>query len=577
MRLREHQEKLLTIVRNMVALRSINRSEMAFHIIPGGGKSVLPVIAAAELIRSKLADRVCVVVPRLTLKRQAATAFHDEGWRRFLNHNLEVMESDNTPNPCKGAAGYVTTYQAIAANPDLHAQEMRRFRYILFLDEIHHVADGSRTHETLKPMWSAAKLRVGMTGSLDRNEGDRIAFLGYAAPGPGGRLEPEREIDYGVAKSIGEHAIIPITFQHNDAQVSYLDRNGQQVWLGTLSGCGDEDARDGIWAAINTQYADQLLTRAVEHWKRTRTVNRRSRLLVVCASISQAKKIKARLDGLGVRGEIATSDEDDADKVIKRFREERHPDALVTVQMAYEGLDVPDLTHLCCLTHIRSFPWLMQMFGRIWRFDREAGPWQSQHAFAFVPDDPLMQKAIDYIRAEQAIGVEMSEPTDDEDDEGEDGTDRTTLSEKGDIVPLSGSKTRERASGLDGDLDYQETAIIKELMEKHSIHGSPLDLARMFREWQSGVTPPPSPQPEKPVVTLDDRISGLRRAIQSGLNRIDKARGYEPGTMNRRCFVEAQSSRKRDELTEQDLARVWRWVQQQLQAAGLEGASRGTV
>src|SRR5262245_11313806 len=66
------------------------------------------------------------------------------------------------------------------------------------------------------------------------------------------------------------------------------------------------------------------------------------------------------------------------------------------------GLDVPALTHVACLTHIRSFPWLMQMLGRVMRYDRAAGRWDRQHAFAFVPDDPLMQQAIEYVRREQA-------------------------------------------------------------------------------------------------------------------------------------------------------------------------------
>jgi type I site-specific restriction endonuclease len=37
---------------------------------------------------------------------------------------------------------------------------------------------------------------------------------------------------------------------------------------------------------------------------------------------------------------------------------------LVTVAMAYEGMDCPEVSHVVALTHIRSRPWLEQMIAR---------------------------------------------------------------------------------------------------------------------------------------------------------------------------------------------------------------------
>ena len=45
-------------------------------------------------------------------------------------------------------------------------------------------------------------------------------------------------------------------------------------------------------------------------------------------------------------------------------------DVLVTVAMAYEGLDIPAVSHLICLTRIRSTPWIEQMTARANRIDR---------------------------------------------------------------------------------------------------------------------------------------------------------------------------------------------------------------
>ena len=78
---------------------------------PGGGKSLLPVIAAARLIAAGIVERVCWVVPRDSLRLQAEEAFADPAWRAALGHALSLRAADNAPDPSRGLAGYVTTYQ----------------------------------------------------------------------------------------------------------------------------------------------------------------------------------------------------------------------------------------------------------------------------------------------------------------------------------------------------------------------------------------------------------------------------------------------------------------------------------
>ena len=86
-------------------------------VTPGGGKSLLPVIAAATLMRAGLIDRVVWVVPRDSLRLQAEEAFADPAWRATLDHALSVRAADNAADPSRGLAGYVTTYQGVTAAP----------------------------------------------------------------------------------------------------------------------------------------------------------------------------------------------------------------------------------------------------------------------------------------------------------------------------------------------------------------------------------------------------------------------------------------------------------------------------
>ena len=62
----------------------------------------------------------------------------------------------------------------------------------------------------------------------------------------------------------------------------------------------------------------------------------------------------------------------------------------MTVAMAYEGLDAPEVAVVAALTHIRSHPWLEQMVARATRVDPHGGPYDGQRALVFHPDDPLL-------------------------------------------------------------------------------------------------------------------------------------------------------------------------------------------
>jgi hypothetical protein len=109
--------------------------------------------------------------------------------------------------------------------------------------------------------------------------------------------------------------------------------------------------------------------------------------------------------------DIATShDSLEAQRAIKRFKSP-NLDILVTIAMAYEGLDVPQVSHIACLTHIRSKPWIEQMIARAVRIDR-AYPYHRQTAFVYTPDDPMMRGIVDGIEAEQIACIDRVEKKD---------------------------------------------------------------------------------------------------------------------------------------------------------------------
>jgi hypothetical protein len=98
---------------------------------------------------------------------------------------------------------------------------------------------------------------------------------------------------------------------------------------------------------------------------------------------------------------VAISDAPGAQEAIAAFRLRAEPSVLVTVAMAYEGMDCPEVTHVACLTHIRSRPWLEQMVARATRVDPHAGAYDQQHAVVYHPDDVLFRRFRRQIETEQ--------------------------------------------------------------------------------------------------------------------------------------------------------------------------------
>jgi superfamily II DNA or RNA helicase len=389
-------------------------------VTPGGGKSLIPLIAASQLIPA-IAEKICWVVPRRALQLQAEAEFLAPRGRALLGHNHTIRRSTNQSDPARGLSGFVTTYQAIGVGNHHLRESFASSRYILVLDEPHHVEEGGAWESALAPLVARAALTVYMSGTLERGNRQRIAFLPYRETSEGEVVDLSntphaRSLAYSRADALLDRAVLPIHFELLDGTAEWIGRDGE-TYATTLSGA-HKDVNEALYTALKTQFAEHLLNECVAHWSTHRASHPRSKLLVVTANIEDAKKYVEHLQTRGIAAAIATSDDSAlAARHIAMFKRERGArslDALVTVAMAYEGLDVPAITHIACLTHIRSKPWIEQMIARATRYDPEAGSWDEQTAFIYVPDDRLICNIIGAMQDEQQSIVKLRRVEDDE-------------------------------------------------------------------------------------------------------------------------------------------------------------------
>ncbi|WP_442918988.1 DEAD/DEAH box helicase [Methylobacterium sp. WSM2598] len=442
--LRSHQRALAELVAAIAGGAAAEVTDILAAVTPGGGKSLLPVIAAARLIAAGTVRRVVWVVPRDSLRLQAEEAFADPAWRAALGHALSVRAADNTPDPARGLSGYVTTYQAVAAAPSLHLAEMRRSDTLLVIDEVHHLpalggevpeGEAAAWSRALLPLFQHARLRLLLSGTLERADGRRILWLPYRdgeagrAPVPDTAAPGWAVIGYSRAQALAERAVLPVQFGALDGEASWLEggRADGQARVGPhrLSGSAPRaTTRPALFTALRTGFARALLHEAFLATRRLRAARRAARglgpgeaarglgkLLVVAPDQASAQSYLAMLRGWMPAGQaardarIAVSSEPEAHAALASFRLAPEPAALVTVAMAYEGLDAPEVAVVAALTHIRSRPWLEQMIARATRVDPQAGPYGEQHAVVFHPDDPLFARFRARIEAEQGAAA----------------------------------------------------------------------------------------------------------------------------------------------------------------------------
>lgn len=451
-KLRTHQAQIAAIVRAIASGHATEITDILAAVTPGGGKSLLPVIAAAALLAAGRIDRVCWVVPRDSLRLQAEEAFADPAWREALNHGVTLRAADNAPDPSRGLDGYITTYQSIAASPDLHLAEFRRHRTLLVVDEIHHLPalsdmapdplappgsadDATGWSRALLPLLESARLRLLLSGTLQRADGRSILWLPYRT-GPRART---REVDlaapgwavvgYSRKQALAERAVLPVLFGAIDGEASWLNESRTPVGPHRLfSPWPTETTRPALFTALRTGFADQLLRQAFTATRTLRATRRQERgvpqgadarglgkLLVVASDQLNARRYAKVLQGWVPAGQggtvqLATSDEKDAHETLARFRLTPEPSVLVTVAMAYEGLDAPEVAVVAALTHIRSRAWLEQMVARATRIDPHGGSYAAQRATVFHPDDPLFARFRHSMETEQGTISQRVKP-----------------------------------------------------------------------------------------------------------------------------------------------------------------------
>jgi len=471
------------------------------HVVPGGGKTATTGVIANQFKGLK----VGIVVPRVSLMRQTVQTMQE--W--FGIRLRDIQGNSESLNPCKGGRGWVTTYQTIINNPDLWADEVKRQEYILTLDECHHCNGGNGFDTAMARVLAKAKIVNFMTGTLETSSDRQIGGISYRQTS-GGLLPDLPELNgsgndgidlyirYSRREALLEDAIVPMRFHWHDGPVEF-EENGVVKKM-RLNEAPDDDKSSAVYTALNTQLAKDLLWNGVQHWKQTK--RQQDKLLVVVDSQSRAKEYRDLLLSWGVHSGLAISDEPEAHSQVQSFRESVLP-ALVSVQMAYEGLDVPAISHLICLTHIRSRPWIEQALARAWR-----ATGNKIECHAFIPQDPMMVDIIQAIEADQQKVLQIKAERQGQNQVTGKNRDRLT-------VPIGSELDTVTQTHLDEDIKESKTQeMIRERLQ--DIPGITPDFIKECARQHMAASAVASPS-KRPALTVREQEKAIRKQLHKKL------------------------------------------------------------
>jgi len=498
MKLRIHQEAIEEIAKD-IKRHGKNKQKILAYIVPGGGKSWLPMLIKQQIPRLKIGW----FVPRLNLRRQAA-----EDARDYFH--MVLNESENTIDPSRGQDGFVATHQSLTMAPDLWKDEFKRHPYLLVIDEIHHAKINKHDAECNNLARAIGLLDykhfLMMTGTLDRHDNHFIYGMTYKLTKGAYEVDKEKSADYIITYSrkdaLEEKAIVPMNFCHYDGIVEW--KEDDEIKNVKLSESEKDDYSASLFTALSTDYARGLLESSLNHWN-----NEGDKLLIVCRGQTEAKDIYHELKKTYNNTYLAVSDEEDSLNNIKRYRKNNSKSILVTCMMAYEGLDVKGISHICSLTHIRSIPWIYQMLARAWRV--KPG---KHYSVCHCPDDPRMNYVIEKIKAEQSQGIKICI----KENNGE-----NKIAESN-IIPINAEITDIRKTYLDIPIKTKDQMILAEMLRYRGHDPDSPEFKNIFNilEVDTIII--------NEKLTYKERVMRTRKRIMKYCNNRDAALGNVFGT-----------------------------------------------
>ena len=345
---------------------------------PGAGKTTFALRLAAELLATRVIDRITVVAPTEHLKRQWAEAAH----RASIRLNPGFRNNHGTGG--RQFHGVVVTYAQVAMAPALHRALTENSRTLVILDEVHHGGDALSWGDGIREAFESATRRLSLTGTPFRSDTAPIPFVTYLRDEHGIRIS-QTDYDYGYGRALADGVVRPVIFMAYAGTMRWRTRMGDE--MEARLGEGDtKDVTAQAWrTALNPEgeWVPAVLRAADVRLSEVRHSVPDAGALVIATDHFAAKAYASILRE--ITGEVPTvvlSDDAEASDRIDAFSAGSSR-WMVAVRMVSEGVDVPRLAVGVYATSASTPLFFAQAIGRFVRTRR-----RGETASIFLPSVP---------------------------------------------------------------------------------------------------------------------------------------------------------------------------------------------
>jgi superfamily II DNA or RNA helicase len=572
---------------------------------PGAGKTHGAAFVAEDLLRDGSIERILVVVPTATLRKQWRKAFAQHGIlidSETMNDRIDQRPArqwrgEIDTKDAKPVQGWVITYSSLANNPAYHRVLNSRRRTLVILDEVHHLGDEGAWGKAAEESLSVCARRLSLSGTPFRSDSAKIPFLTYYPSGHHragwvrftdddqiGPFAGGFDYSYGAALVERPAPVRPAVFEKFDGDVAWFDAKEFKDRRVRLS--QDKLTKDvrrkasrmvldpaGQWLEAALRGADERLTSVRANGDPD------AKGLAVCLDTEHAHavaQILANVTGVPSVPVAASKDaggldnSEKAKKVIEEFGEGKDR-WLVAVAMVSEGVDIPQLRVGVYATNRRTELFFRQVLGRFVRMRDSLPEDVDQTAHLFVPDEEGVLGLADAVTREIGEGV-MAWLDDDGDGEPKQtGGDSSQGSLFGDTFQES---TGERAGFLlPGSGTFNHEQVDKVAAESGRPVGTVLDvmqaMQRMGLAPGVGFTQAQQQVPEqrqRPQDPWEARAKTRRDALNKVVNqlaaqRVRKQGGGDFGAMAQHVWAEVKRRADIGDLSRTDIPELERAIE----------------
>lgn len=509
---------------------------------PGAGKTTFALAAARRHLAARPRTRLVVVAPTQHLKTQWAEA------AEALDLHLEPSWTAADGRLPADVHGMVTTYQQVASSAAAVAAVAEGA--FVVLDEAHHSGEERAWGDGARAAFSAAAVRLSLSGTPFRSDTRAIPFVRYDDDGTA-----RADVEYGYADALADGGVVrPVRFPRTDGEMEWVAADG------THASATFADALDPVASAqrlrtalsVGGEWLPDVLRRAHARLQETRRSHPAAGGMVIAIDQEHARGIAELMRRrLGVHPVVAVSEDPGATARIAAFARGADP-WIVAVRMISEGVDIPRLRVGVFATTVTTELFFRQAVGRLVRWTRGLG---AQPSHMFIPDDPRLRAHAAAIAEQRRHSLRRPDGQEGEVEPADEPTAGEEVAEREDQLSLFAaiSAIATGAAG-DGDAEGPDDAASSPLDEGLLLELAPAPLL---------VAPPEPASEEERGLSPRERRRRLRDANASLVRHICRLTGLSHSQvnaeLNRRVGVARVGEATLEQL-ERRRAQAARWL-----------------